>query len=379
MADADVRATRLAALKQEAEAQMRRPAPALGEGGPAAKRARRGGGGGRGGGGAEAADGGEEAAGAPVPIQRFNYGAPLALLAGAPCLLLTCAMQREVSATKEAVELIRPRLPPGVAVSSVKAGCRGVALLLLQRKGQAAPGGEQEPPTDAAPAPAGAAPAKGGGGAEGDGAAAVAAAEVDAVGIAASILADIESGKLPRCRFVERIGPVATTCALRADALRAAAEAVCGAYVAGLAAAPTEGAPIEFAVAYKSRESDSGPRAAPAGEPGQGGAAESGKEGGGGGKDEKGAAAAAAAGQAGEAAYPQRGEIISILAGAMTAAAGGHAKVNLKSPSATILAEIVPVLMNDRWQPLAALAAVDTARLIAVKSRGLQVRTVSKP
>jgi hypothetical protein len=53
--------------------------------------------------------------------------------------------------------------------------------------------------------------------------------------------------------------------------------------------------------------------------------------------------------------------------------------VNLKRPAATVIAEVVPVLMNDRWQPLAALAVVDTAALVAVKSRGLQVRTVSKP
>ena len=172
----------------------------------------------------------------------------------------------------------------------------------------------------------------------------------------------------PPPRFVERITPVARTCALRADALRAAAQAVCGAYVAALAAAPAEGAPLEFAggwrselgprrlrrlrepcfgllhartqpgvprprtgggcpspaVAFKNRESEGGQRV-PAGEAGGAGAGEGGREPSKGGEGAAGAAAAAAA-PAQDSAYPQRAEIITILADAMSAAAAGRAK-----------------------------------------------------
>lgn len=72
--------SRLEHLKQAAEAQMRRPAPAIGSGGPAAKRQR-------------TADDAEEEE-AAVRVARYNYAAPEALLGGARGLLVTCGMTR---------------------------------------------------------------------------------------------------------------------------------------------------------------------------------------------------------------------------------------------------------------------------------------------
>ena len=74
----------------------------------------------------------------------------------------------------------------------------------------------------------------------------------------------------------------------------------------------------------------------------------------------------------------QRDAAIKILAEAMSAASGGRARVNLKMPAVTVIAEVVPVMMSGRRQLIAALAVVPTARLVSVKAKGLQVRTLCK-
>jgi hypothetical protein len=74
----------------------------------------------------------------------------------------------------------------------------------------------------------------------------------------------------------------------------------------------------------------------------------------------------------------QRNEAIAILANAMIAASGGRARVNLKSPTVTVITEVVPVSFSGRRQLIAALAVAPTARLVSVKPKGLQVRTVCK-
>jgi hypothetical protein len=72
--------SRLEQLKAAAEAQMRRPAPAIG-GVPAAKRQR-----------TDDAAAEQEAA---VRVARYNYSAPDTLLGGgAVGLVITCSMQR---------------------------------------------------------------------------------------------------------------------------------------------------------------------------------------------------------------------------------------------------------------------------------------------
>ena len=58
--------------------------------------------------------------------------------------------------------------------------------------------------------------------------------------------------------------------------------------------------------------------------------------------------------------------------------AAAQTQVNLRAPTATVIAEVIPVLVSGRWQPLVGLAVADTARLVAVRGRGLQVRTLSK-
>jgi len=80
----------------------------------------------------------------------------------------------------------------------------------------------------------------------------------------------------------------------------------------------------------------------------------------------------------GSSAQLQRQEVITILAEAMSKAAAGRAQVNLKAPKVTLLAEVIPVMLSGRWRPLLGLSVVQTDRLISVKGKGLQVRSVSK-
>lgn len=78
------RQERLEQLKQAAEAQMRRPAPAIGST-RAAKRQR-------------TEDGDAAGESAAARVSRYNYAAPEALLSGSTCFLITCGLSRCVEA-----------------------------------------------------------------------------------------------------------------------------------------------------------------------------------------------------------------------------------------------------------------------------------------
>jgi hypothetical protein len=210
MADSEERQKRLEELQAAAEAQMRRPAPALVAGDdapPAAKRARAGGA--PPASAAAAKQEGEEDAAAAGVAKRFNYAAPDALLGGgAQCLIVTCPISRQMSATKTGLELITRHLPAGCSASLVKVGCSGVVLVLVQSKaGQEQPQqsgedgakvAERSAPQEAAAAPGGddatnATSSSSGGGGGGGG-------KLDMVEVAAAALAEVESGRVPRLR-----------------------------------------------------------------------------------------------------------------------------------------------------------------------------------
>jgi len=182
----------------------------------------------------------EEAAAVGV-TKRFNYAAPEALLDGASCLLVTCALGRQMSATKEGLELIKRHLPPSTTCSLVKASCSGVVLVLLQQQ-QA----DEDEKSKASAAAVAAVVGEG----EGEGGQ---RKSIDTVEVAAGALADVESGAAPRCRFVERIIPVQSTCEMQSQPLRAAAEALCSGFVARLLGGGADGGgaadstPLQFA------------------------------------------------------------------------------------------------------------------------------------
>ncbi|KIY97491.1 hypothetical protein MNEG_10470 [Monoraphidium neglectum] len=448
--------SRLEQLKAAAEAQMRRPAPAIG-GVPAAKRQR-----------TDDAAAEQEAA---VRVARYNYSAPDTLLGGgAVGLVITCSMQRQMSATKEGVELIKRKLAAGAVCSLVKVGCRGVVLVLVQhaqQKQQAKEQQKQQPQEqqeqqEQQPQQQQEQQQEQHGqqqeqqeqqqeqqeqqqeqqeqqqqqqlqteGEEGEqkqpekkdrqqlqsGEAtddaqqhkherdAAAGGLINMVDVAASILADVESGATPHARFVQRIIPAQRTCALEAGALRSAAEAVCREYLAQ--GNEPEGAAIDFAVAFKNRafEGGAGPESgggssAAAAQPKPAATPPSTAQ-------QQGGASITAEGpeqppqpghiqqqqEAGQSEQPhsttpdqqqkqqqqqpsgvplQRNEAIAILANAMIAASGGRVRVNLKSPTVTVITEVVPVSFSGRRQLIAALAVAPTARLVSVKPKGLQ-------
>ena len=444
------RRARLKELKAAAEAQMRRPAPAIGAGADGgggggsdarpAKRAR----GDRApaAAGAAADDNAAEAeAEALVTVKRYNYAAPGALLGGARCMLMTCQLLRQMSATKEGVELLKPRLPAGTVLSLVKVGCRGLVLVLVERQQQQQQQQQemqqqqdvqQQSAEQTEPAAAGSGSSDGSGSDGGDG-----SGGVDVVEVAAAVLADVEAGAVPRTRcaayllclgmgegckqrgrhrsaarpvfdneltlpnepnersstsrvhpspprrFVERIVPGQTTSVLEAEPLRAAASKLCRQFVAAWrTTAGAEGAsappPIEFAVAFKNRAFEGGSSGGGGGRGAGGGAAD-------GAQQQQQAADGSGSGAGGQHGAPlQRQEAIAILAQAMAdaaaAAEGGkvEAHVNLKAPNAVIIAEVVPLVVDGRLRPLLALAVVEARRLIGVKVKGLQVRSVCK-
>jgi hypothetical protein len=178
------------------------------------------------------------------------------------------------------------------------------------------------------------------------------------------------------------------TCELLVGPLKAAAEAVCRQYVAGLKEGAAEDGPLEFAgacawclvaslviykhgtvhgqtttqsasflhtVAYKNRSFDNAVLPPP-------------------GKQEP-----PAAKKPGGEQQLQRPEATALLAAAMGAAASARgAKVNLKAPKVVIIAEVVPVMLAGRLTALMGLAVTETARLMSVKAKGLQVRSVNR-
>eukprot|EP00740_Mantoniella_antarctica_P014987 CAMPEP_0181382092 /NCGR_PEP_ID=MMETSP1106-20121128/20523_1 /TAXON_ID=81844 /ORGANISM="Mantoniella antarctica, Strain SL-175" /LENGTH=129 /DNA_ID=CAMNT_0023501425 /DNA_START=74 /DNA_END=460 /DNA_ORIENTATION=- len=114
----------LEALRQEAEQEMRRKAPRRLDGADVAAKRRKtiptaaeGGVGGLGEGDGSSAPPGTASDGVEsafdVSLERYEYAAPSAILSdeGATGFVVTCAFNREKSATKEALELLRPHLP----------------------------------------------------------------------------------------------------------------------------------------------------------------------------------------------------------------------------------------------------------------------------
>ncbi|PRW44977.1 hypothetical protein C2E21_6182 [Chlorella sorokiniana] len=359
---------RLARLRAEAEAEMRRRLPT--EGGRAAKRRKMGGG--------EA----ERQAGG-----RFDYGAIQKLATGITGFLLTCQLQRENSARKEAGPLLARYLEQcrgGGAPAAAGSSEPAAADTSNDEAAEAAPEAaeQQEAASGTAAAEEGRAfkppalaavkvPVRGlvalklaahpvAAAADANGAADVssssqASSSFDAASanlvheMAAALLADIAAGKQARLQHVQRIVPVQTTCRLEAAALQAAGgqlAALVAAAVAGVncsqqgedrsegtaaaaaAVAGGEGAskrPLTFGIGLKQREV-SGKPAAPA--PAAG--------------DNSGDGAAAPA----AAAPLDRGGIITALAGGFEQALrqqhGLAAAVDLKAPDWVLICEVVP-------------------------------------
>ena len=95
----------LEALRREAEHEMRRKAPRALDGTDLGAKRRKtfdakGG-------------GGDDGAEADESLERFEYTAPTAITNGLGCVgfVVTCSFMREKSATREATEMLRPRLP----------------------------------------------------------------------------------------------------------------------------------------------------------------------------------------------------------------------------------------------------------------------------
>ena len=297
----------LEALRREAEMEMRRKAPRELDGTDLrAKRRKtfdaRDGGGDDG----DGATGGE----ADESLERYEYAAPDAIVRGLGCVgfVVTCSFQREKSATREATEMLRPRLPTTKALrlNPVKMPGRGFILVRMSErpnpdasdaKGRDDP--HPEDPND-----------------DDDGTRAIVAAE--AVGVVTRTVADVKAGRCPAPRFVEKITPVTATCAFDRAAIDAGA-------VAALAASgfDAKGCDVSFAVSYHNRFKTQGdPR--------------EGKAGDGGG------AAAPAAERHG------RREVIEAVAGgvraALTAAGATGVSVDLRDPDVVAFAEVISVL-----------------------------------
>ena len=298
----------LEALRREAEMEMRRKAPRELDGTDLrAKRRKtfdaRDGGGDDG----DGATGGE----ADESLERYEYAAPDAIVRGLGCVgfVVTCSFQREKSATREATEMLRPRLPTskGLRLNPVKMPGRGFILVRMSER----------PDQDASDAKGRDDPHPGDPN-DDDGTRAIVAAE--AVGVVTRTVADVKAGRCPAPRFVEKITPVTATCAFDRAAIDAGA-------VAALAASgfDAKGRDVSFAVSYHNRFKTQGdPREGKAGDGGGGGAA------------------APAAERHG------RREVIEAVAGgvraALTAAGTTGVSVDLRDPDVVAFAEVISVL-----------------------------------
>ena len=303
----------LEALRREAEMEMRRKAPRELDGTDLRAKRRKtfdaqDGGGDDG----DGATGGE----ADESLERYEYAAPDAIVRGLGCVgfVVTCSFQREKSATREATEMLRPRLPTtkGLRLNPVKMPGRGFILVRMSErpdpdasdaKGRDDP--HPENPNDD------------------DRTRAIVAAE--AVGVVTRTVADVKAGRCPAPRFVEKITPVTATCAFDRAAIDAGA-------VAALAASgfDAKARDVSFAVSYHNRFKTQGdPR--------------EGKAGDGGG------AAAPAAERHG------RREVIEAVAGgvraALTAAGATGVSVDLRDPDVVAFAEVISVLAPATDKP----------------------------
>ena len=314
----------LEALRREAEMEMRRKAPRELDGTDLRAKRRKtfdaqDGGGDDGDG--DGATGGE----ADESLERYEYAAPDAIVRGLGCVgfVVTCSFQREKSATREATEMLRPRLPTtplafgaaakGLRLNPVKMPGRGFILVRMSER----------PDPDASDAKGRDDPHPGDPNDDNDGTRAIVAAE--AVGVVTRTVADVKAGRCPAPRFVEKITPVTATCAFDRAAIDAGA-------VAALAASgfDAKARDVSFAVSYHNRFKTQGdPREGKAGDGGGG--------------------AAPAAERHG------RREVIEAVAGgvraALTAAGATGVSVDLRDPDVVAFAEVISVLAPAADKP----------------------------
>ena len=297
----------LEALRREAEMEMRRKAPRELDGTDLRAKRRK----------TFDAQDGATGGEADESLERYEYAAPDAIVRGLGCVgfVVTCSFQREKSATREATEMLRPRLPTtkGLRLNPVKMPGRGFILVRMSER----------PNPDASDAKGRDDPHPGDPNDEDDGTRAIVAAE--AVGVVTRTVADVKAGRCPAPRFVEKITPVTATCAFDRAAIDAGA-------VAALAASgfDAKGRDVSFAVSYHNRFKTQGdPR--------------EGKAGDGGG------AAAPAAERHG------RREVIEAVAGgvraALTAAGATGVNVDLRDPDVVAFAEVISVLAPATDKP----------------------------
>lgn len=299
----------LEALRREAEMEMRRKAPRELDGTDLRAKRRK----------TFDDDDGDGATGgeADESLERYEYAAPDAIVRGLGCVgfVVTCSFQREKSATREATEMLRPRLPTtplafgaaakGLRLNPVKMPGRGFILIRMsERPDPDAAAADAKGADDPHPRP------------DDDRTRATVAAEV--LGVVTRTVADVKAGRCPAPRFVEKMTPVTVTCAFDGAAIDAGA-------VAALAASgfDAKGRDVSFAVSYHNRFKTQGDPT---------------------GKD--------AGGKAGDTTITQaerhgRREVIEAVAGgvraALTAAGASGLSVDLRDPDVVAFAEVISV------------------------------------
>lgn len=343
-------------LKQQAEAQMRRSAPPLS--GKHAKRRKTG-------------QEGDERHADDTVVGRFSYAADTAIAAGSNCLMASCGFNRQRSAAKELLSIVKPLLPEGTQLQMVKVGCRGLAVVRVE----AAPGAGDSPP-------------------------------VNMTALVGQVLDQIQTGRLKHTKFCERIVPAETTCLLTAAAVEGALTRVVSSYVSSLqrdrsstdaggdGASAGQQQPLEFAVMYKSRGVDKQVLAemeqeaakqqqVQAGQqqqneeanklddkqqdPAKGGTSEQGQQ------PQQPATASGAAG-AGSSSIKglDRQRIIDMAAAVMERCCKdtGGAKVNLRHPQVVVMVEAVPLLKQQMVCAVAMLpnSMISSAHKLKIKA-----------
>ena len=210
----------------------------------------------------------------------------------------------------------------GSSLSVVKLGCCGCVLLMLSDSDSA--------PEQSAGAGSGGSGVSGGGAAR------------EAQRVCSDIIEGIASKRLPRLAHAQRILPILTTCKLQLAALEAAGRRLAP-FVAE-AAAPEDGSgegggerSVSFGIALQEK------RGNVEGSGGGGSAAEP----------------AEPSGEAAPGPAPPRGEVLAAIARGLTAALreehGVAARVDLKQPDVTVVAEKLPLARAGGLLGLAAL------------------------
>ena len=258
-----------------------------------------------------------------MSLERYEYAAPSAILSGdgACGFAITCAFNREKSATKEALELIRPHLPDlpdvaprGLRLNPVKTPGRGFIFIRLSpRPAPSAPEADDDPNAAAAAAAA----------------ASSANAASAALPAVTALARAVRSGDVPAPKWVEKILPVQLTCRPDEASLAPAIARAFATSAALDASAAAEDARASIAVSFRNRfrrQADDGKKQ---GEDAAKDAAKAGEEEKGTGKD----------------AYAREIVVPAIAAAAEAAvrSAGASASVNLKDPDVVVFAEVVSV------------------------------------